>query len=295
MNNGVVFALLAYTAYSCSDASIKMMSGKAGVFEIGFFIFLFAGLALAPVRLNGERWVDAWRMRRPWTVLTRAFVGITSGAFATLAITTIPFAEVYAIVFLSPFFVTLMSIVFLKEKVGLWRWASLVFGFLGVLLVVRPGFKVLELGHLAALVVALLAGTSVILSRSLAGAERHTSIVGAVIVYGVLFNGTAAIVTGGFTIPAPGHLVWLVLAGMFSAAGQVLLLRATQHAPASIVAPTHYSQIVWGIVLGAALFQEYPDWLAIAGLVVVGASGLLTIMRERIKRVPIEPARMDRV
>jgi drug/metabolite transporter (DMT)-like permease len=295
LNNGVVFALLAYAVYSCSDAAIKMLSGQLGVFQIGFFIFLFAGLTLLPTRPNGERWLDAWRMSRPWAVQARALTGIVSGAFSVLAFTTIPFAEAYAIIFLSPFFVTLMSIVFLKEQVGPWRWASLVAGFIGVLLVVRPGFRELEIGHLAALIVALLAAVSVILSRSLAGAERHTSIIGAVIIYGLVFNAIGAVATGGLYIPPVDHLRWLLLAGFLSAGGQVFLLRATQLIPASLVAPTHYSQIVWGIVLGAAFFEEYPDWIAIAGLVVVGASGLLTVIRERIRRVPIEPARIDRL
>lgn len=295
LNNGVVLALIAYAVYSCSDASIKALSGQLGVFTIGFYIFLFAGLALLPIRPNGERWVNAWRMRRPWAVNARACTGVMSGAFSVLAFTTIPFAEAYALIFLSPFFVTLMSVIVLKEQVGVWRWTSLVAGFLGVLLVVRPGFKELEAGHFAALVVAVLAATSVILSRSLAGEERHTSIIGAVILYGVTFNGIAATVTGGLPIPAPSHLGWLALAGMLSAAGQVFLLRATQLAPASVIAPTNYSQIVWGIALGAAFFGEHPDWIAIVGLFVVGASGLITVVRERIRRVRVQPARIDRV
>lgn len=296
MKNGVLLALAAYGVYSCSDAAIKSLSGQLGIFQIGLFIFLFAGAALllAP-RPRGERWRDALKMRRPWAVQLRALAGVVSGAFSVLAFTTIPFAEAYALIFLSPFFVTLLSVLLLKEQVGPWRWGSLVAGFLGVLLVVRPGFKAFETGHIAALVVALLAAFTVILSRSLATSERHTSIMGAVIVYGILFNGIATAVAGTFVVPTGGQLGWLALAGLLSAAGQTFILRATQLIPASVVAPTHYSQIVWGVVLGAAFFAEYPDWIAIVGLVVVGASGLVTVIRERIRRVRVQPGRMDRL
>jgi drug/metabolite transporter (DMT)-like permease len=295
LNNGVVLALLAYAVYSFSDASIKALSGELGVFQIGFWLFVVAGLALLTTRPKGERWRDALKMRRPWMVQARATTGIISGAFSVLAFTSIPFAEAYALIFLSPFVVTLLSIIFLKEQVGIWRWASLVTGFLGVLLVVRPGFRELEIGHLAAFFVAVLAAISVILSRTLAGEERHTSILGAVVVYGLVFNGGAALATGQLALPTGYQAIWLTAAGLFSAVGQVCLLRATQLIPASLVAPTHYSQIAWGIVLGAAFFSEIPDWLAITGLVVVGASGLLTVFRERVRRVRVQPGRIDRL
>ncbi|CDX26447.1 conserved membrane hypothetical protein [Mesorhizobium sp. ORS 3324] len=282
MPNGILLALIAYASYSCSDAVIKSLGGQFTVFEIGFFTTLFAGCFLFFTCPAGERWRDFWRTRRPWAVQARAWAGIASGVLSVYAFTTIPLAEVYALIFLAPLFVTILSTVVLKEKVGPWRWLAVVAGFAGVMLVVRPGFRELHLGHLAAFAIAFLAATSVILMRSLAQQEKRTTMLGVLIGYGLVFNGLGAAATS-FTVPDGKQLVWLIMAGAFTACGQLLQLLAAKYAPANRIAPTHYSQIVWAVVLGSLFFREYPDLLTLAGLAVLGASGLLTMVREEVR------------
>jgi drug/metabolite transporter (DMT)-like permease len=280
--NGILLALIAYASYSGSDAVIKSLGGQFTVFEIGFFSTLFAGCFLFFSRPAGERWRDFWRMKRPWAVQARALAGIASGVLSVYAFTHIPLAEVYALIFLAPLLVTILSTVILKEKVGPWRWLAVVAGFAGVMLVVRPGFRELNLGHLAAFVNAFLAAASVILLRSLAQQEKRTSMLGVLVGYGLLFNGAGA-AASSFTLPNAVQLVWLAMAGAFTAGGQLMQLLAAKYAPANRIAPTHYSQIVWAVILGALFFQEYPDWLSLVGLAVVGASGLLTMVREEVR------------
>lgn len=282
MPNGILLALIAYASYSGSDAVIKSLGGQFTVFEIGFFSTLFAGCFLFFSRPAGERWRDFWRMKRPWAVQARALAGIASGVLSVYAFTHIPLAEVYALIFLAPLLVTILSTVILKEKVGPWRWLAVVAGFAGVMLVVRPGFRELNLGHLAAFVNAFLAAASVILLRSLAQQEKRTSMLGVLVGYGLLFNGAGA-AASSFTLPNAMQLVWLAMAGAFTAGGQLMQLLAAKYAPANRIAPTHYSQIVWAVILGALFFQEYPDWLSLVGLTVVGASGLLTMVREEAR------------
>ncbi len=282
MTNGIVLALIAYASYSFSDAVIKSLGGQFTVFEIGFFSTLFAGCFLFFTRPAGERWRDFWRTKRPWAVQARAWAGMASGVLSVYAFTTIPLAEVYALIFLAPLFVTILSTVVLKEKVGPWRWLAVAAGFAGVMLVVRPGFRELHLGHLAAFTIAFLAVASVILMRSLAQQEKRTTMLGVLIGYGLLFNGVGAAATS-FSLPDGKQLLWLVLAGAFTACGQLLQLLAVKHAPANRVAPTHYSQIVWAVILGAMFFREYPDWITLVGLAVVGGSGLLTMVREEVR------------
>lgn len=282
MTNGILLALIGYASYSCSDAVIKSLGGGLSVFEIGFFSTLFGGCFILFTRPADERWRDFWRTKRPWAIQIRAWSGIASGILSVFAFTTIPLAEVYALIFLAPLFVTILSTVVLKEKVGPWRWFAVLAGFAGVMLVVRPGFRELHLGHLAAFTIAFLAATNVILLRSLAGGEKRTTILGVLIGYGLLFNGIGAAATS-FTLPQAHQLGWLVLAGAFTAGGQLLQLLAVRNAPANRIAPTHYSQIAWAIVLGALFFQEYPDLVALLGLAVVGGSGLLTMVREETR------------
>ncbi|ADV09376.1 DMT family transporter [Mesorhizobium sp. M7A.F.Ca.CA.001.09.2.1] len=282
MTNGILLALIAYASYSGSDAVVKSLGGQLTIFEIGFFITLFAGFFLFFTRPAGERWRDFWRTRRPWAVQARAWAGIASGVLSVYAFTTIPLAESYALIFLAPLCVTILSTVILKEKVGPWRWLAVVAGFAGVMLVVRPGFRELNLGHLAAFGVAFLAATSVILMRSLAQQEKRTTMLGVLVGYGLLFNGIGAAATS-FTVPDGKQLLWLVAAGAFTAGGQFLQLLAMKYAPANRVAPTHYSQIAWAVILGALFFQEYPDGLSLVGLAVVGGAGLLTMVREEAR------------
>ena len=280
VKNGVLIALLGYASFSWSDAAIKALGGQLNVFEIGLFSMLFTGIAIVLFATpSGERWRDFWRMKRPWAVQARAVSGIAAGILGVFAFTTIPLAEVYALVFLAPLFVTILSMFVLKEKVGPWRWFAIFAGFAGVLLVVRPGFRELELGHLAALFIAVLAAITVILLRSLAASERQTSMLGVLIAYGLLFNAIGVGVTS-FSVPTLPQLGILVMSGVFAAGGQIGLLLALRHAPANKIAPTHYSQIAWAVVIGALFFQEYPDAITIAGLTVIAGAGLLTLVRE---------------
>ncbi len=143
--------------------------GELSVFEIGFFSTLFAGFFVVFAKPRGERWREFWQMERPLAVQARALSGIAAGMLGIYAFTTIPLAEAYFLIFMSPLFVTILSIVVLGEKIGPWRFLAVIAGFAGVLLVVQPGFRDLEPGHLAAALIAVLAAVTVFLLRSLAG------------------------------------------------------------------------------------------------------------------------------
>ena len=282
MKSGIILALAGYAVYAWGDGIIKGLGGHLSIFEIGFFNILFASIFLFFLKPEGEQWYGFWRMRRPWAVHARAMSGAVGGVLGVYAFTTIPLAEVYALIFLAPLFVTLLSIVILKEKVGPWRWAAVVAGFAGIVLVVRPGFRALEFGHLAALLVAFLAAATIILMRSLAG-EKQTTMLGVLVCYGLVFNGLAAAVTSSFVLPDLKLLGMLAAAGVCTACGHRLQLLATRRSPANQIAPTHYSQIIWAVVIGAAFFYEYPDWISLVGLAVVAGSGLLTLVREQVR------------
>lgn len=281
MNTGVLLALAAYAVYAWGDGLIKFLGGDLTIFQIGFFNILFSGLFLVLVKPTGEDWRNFWQMRRPLRVHARAAIGMAAGILSVYAFTSIPLTEVYALLFLAPLFVTLLSIVFLKERVGVWRWLAVLAGFLGVLMVVKPGLRALELGHLAALGGALCAALSIILMRTMAG-ERQTAVLGMLVAYGLAFNGAAAAYTG-FAVPSWPILGILLLTGACTAAGSRLQFLATRHSPANLIAPTHYSQMIWAVLIGAAFFNEFPDAVSLMGLLIIAAAGLLTLLREQIR------------
>ncbi|MBP1877567.1 DMT family transporter [Agrobacterium rubi] len=281
MQKGFLLGLLAYASFSCGDATIKSLGSQVSVFEIGFFSILSSASLIFFLKPKEERWRHFWRMSRPWAVHGRAISGLFAGILGIYAFTSVPLAEAYALIFLSPLFVTILSALVLKEDIGLWRWSAVMAGIVGVFLVVRPGFKTLELGHFAALCVAFLAGLTIVLLRSLAGREKRTSIMGVLILYGLTFNGILMI--PDFQVPTLNQIGAFIVIGMCTAVGQITLLTATKIAPASQIAPSHYSQILWAVAIGASFFGEYPDALAICGLVVIASAGLLTMMREKIR------------
>lgn len=282
LKSGIPVALAAYAVYAWGDGFVKSLGGRLSVFEIGFFATLFAAIFLFFLKPKGEKWAGFWRTQRPWAVHARALSGLAAGVLSVFSFTTIPMAEVYALFFLAPLFVTLLSIVVLKETVGPWRWLAVVMGFVGVMLVVKPGFRTLELGHLAAFTTAFLGAAIVVLMRSLA-TERQTTMLGVLVTYGLVFNGAAAAATSSFVLPDWKLLALLAAAGACTACGHRLQLLATRLSPASHIASTHYSQIVWAVIIGVAFFAEYPDWISLVGLAIVGASGLLTLVREQIR------------
>lgn len=283
MTNGILLALSAYGVYSWGDAAIKALGDGLSIFAIGFYLTLIAAICIALTTPKDEKLLHFWRMKRPWAVQARAVSGTAASVLSVIAFTSIPLAEVYALIFLAPLFVTLLSLFVLKEHVGPWRWFAVIAGFAGVLLVVRPGFRELEPGHLAALVIALLAAISVILMRSLSAKETRTTMLSFLMLYTICFNGVAMLVTGGIEVPDMRQAAILLLAGVCAAAGNVMLLAATRHAPANQLAQTHYSQTVWAVVLGALFFNENPDTISVLGLAIIAGSGLLTIARERIR------------
>src|SRR6185437_10968451 len=114
---GVIFALLSYSLYSCGDAITKSFTGQLGVFEIGFFANLFALVPPALAKPKGEKWRHAFRLAHPKLLNIRGLCSVTSSMAITYAFITIPLAEAYSIAFLTPLFITLLSVVVLKEKV----------------------------------------------------------------------------------------------------------------------------------------------------------------------------------
>ncbi len=278
---GIALGFLAYFLFSCSDANVKALGGQLPVFEIGFFSTLFAALVLLFLRPRDERWRDAILMRRPRLVALRGIAGATAGILGIYAFTTLPFAEAYALIFLSPSIATILSIFILGELVGWRRWCAVILGFGGVLAIVRPGFETLELGHLAAFAVSFCAAGTVIILRTLGQTERRVSLLAAVIVTSLVVNGV--LMLPHFRGPTAGDVPFLALAGVCAGLAQLCLILATRSAPANRVAPAQYSQMVWAIVIGGIFFAEFPDLPSIIGICLIAVSGLFTFLREETK------------
>ena len=279
---GVLLAFLAYASFSMADALIKATGSTMSVFEIAFFTTSFS-IIPAMLTKRGERWRDIYKLKHPWLVHLRCATAITSTACVMYAFTHIPFADVYAIGFLTPIMVTLLGVWLLKEHVAAHRWLLLIISFLGVVLVIRPGMREVHLGHLAILCSVFLGGATTIILRHIAPVERRVSLVGIQVFYSGLFNGLLMIPV--FVLPSLEQMAIFLAIGLLGGTGGLLLIGATRRSPASLVAPVQYSQLIWAIVFGAAFFGEYPDYVAVVGLVIVLAAGLANVMTEKVRIV----------
>jgi drug/metabolite transporter (DMT)-like permease len=287
VNHGVLLALVTYATFSWGDGIIKSLAGGPSIFEIGFFTSLSAACVLYFTKPKTEQWRWFWRMKHPYAVHIRAACGLVAGLMGIFAFTTIPLAEAYAIAFLSPFLATLASMLVLGEKVGPWRWFAVLFGFAGMVLVVQPGFRALELGHLAAAGIAMVGAVTIIILRTIAADEKRTSLLAVPLIYAMVFNFVAML--PGFSWPSPSEFLTMLAAGAIGSIGQVTLIAALKAAPANQVAPVQYTQIGWAVLIGIVFYHDWPNGLALIGLAIIVASGLLTLVRERIRDVPIVP------
>ncbi len=281
MHPGVLLALVAYFVFCICDSLIKSIGPGSSVFQIGFFITLFSFIPVLAFTLRHDPLSAMFKMNQPWLVAGRAASGIFAGMFAFYSFTHLPFAESYALIFLAPVFVTILSIFFLGEQVRAWRWSAVALGLIGVWVIVRPGFRELQLGHVTAIFAAMMGATSFIFLRKLGQTERRITLIGVVLVASVLVNGV--LMLPQFHVPSTLEWAKYIGAGTFAGLGHVTLLAAARTTPANLIAPANYSQIIWAVFIGLFFFNETPDVWTITGICLVVVSGIMTLVRDEMR------------
>jgi len=278
MRKGVLLGFACFAAYSISDAFVKSLRGSLPAYEAVFFGAALGLAALPFIKGKGHRWRDVMIANHPGLWWTRAITGAIGSIAAVTAFTALPMAETFALIFLMPIFVTLLSVLLLKEHVGWRRWSAVCIGFIGVMVVLRPGFRVLGIGHLAAIVCGLSGAISVVAMRRAGPHEKRISLYGAGVIGPLLLGGL--LMLSHFTWPDLQQWGLLAGYGLLAALASVLLMLATLRAPANRVAPTQYSQMLWAIGFGYWLFGDRLDWPMLIGIALILGAGLFTLVRE---------------
>ncbi len=284
---GVFYALAAYAIYSCSDSFIKSLGVDVNPFQMSMWTGLFSSIPVLLFRPKSERLVDLFKAKRPIFLHARALLAFLAVLCIVYTFTHIPFAEAYAIIFLAPLFSTLLAVAVLREEMTPGRWFGVVLGFVGVLLVVRPGFRELGLGHLTAVLVAVFGSGVAILLRHVSRTEQRITIITYGLVYAVVLNGTILLILGMNVVPAPIDLLKMVAIGLLGGSGNVLIVQAAKNAPAAWIAPTQYSQIVWAVLFGALIFSEFPGPFTLIGMLVVAIGGYFSFPSGNTFRGPV--------
>ena len=222
-----------------------------------------------------------WRMR--WRVLRKGSFGLyflrglVHGVAVMLwffAMARIPLAEVTAIGFSAPVFTALGAILFFREQVRTRRMLAIAAGFIGTLVILRPGFQTIESGSLAQLVAAFFFAGSFLLAKKMT--QRETS---ADILVMLTICCTLALLPGAIYYwrqPTLVEVSWLALVAVFATAGHYAITRAIAHAPLTVTQPLSFLQLVWAVIFGYWLFDEVPDqWVIIGASMIVAAVSYL--------------------
>jgi S-adenosylmethionine uptake transporter len=278
---GIAFALIAFSIFSCADAGVKWLTERYSVFQIIFVSNLFTLIPVA-LLIRHEGGLHKLRPRHPWLVGLRSILLAIDMVLVFYAFVELPLADAYALIFAVPMVVTALSVPILGEKVGWRRWSAVVVGFIGVLIVLRPGIAELKAGHIAAISSALFFGLSLILVRRMGKDESTGGLIFWMVV--ALLAVSAPVMPEVYVPMSWPDLGLLAVLGLLSGAGHLMLIRAFRLAPSAIVAPFHYSQMIWAVFFGLFLFGDIPDAWVISGSAVIIGSGLYILWRETVRR-----------
>lgn len=238
---------------------------------------------VGPIR--GREMVRTQKTKLVWI---RGACLATASLFIGLSLSRIPVAETTAISFLSPIVVVVAAGRFLGEQVG-WRgWIAVLFGFVGVMLIVRPGSGLETIGVLCALASVIVQTAYQLLSRYLATTETTLAMLFYSALVGTVAFGSALPWFWPDHMPTGLQLAMLAGIGALGGTGHFLFTAAFRDAPASLLAPMSYMQLIWALLFGWLGFGHLPDAVGLLGIAIVGTSGVFAVLRSR--RVPEEPS-----
>jgi len=274
---GIAMALAAMVLFSGMDGISKFLAVDYHPLEIAAMRHVFTTLALLPFVIRSPL---ALRASRPLLQVGRGLCMYASSILFIVGLSHLPIADASAIGFVSPLLVTALSIPFLGEKVGIRRWTAVIVGFTGVMIVVRPGTGAFNPAALYPLISAVAWAMGLILTRIMRNSDQ--------VLTTIFYSTLVGLVVGRATLPfvwrtpdAEG-LALMAAMGLLSAISQTLLIAAFTRAAASILAPFSYSQMLWSTLIGYFVFSTIPDAVTWTGAVIVIASGIYTLHRERI-------------
>ena len=275
----ITFNLLAWIMLPIMDGFAKYLSSDLPVLQITWARYFFTVAFTLPIMFFFFRknlvWTD-----KPKLQLIRGLILLTANVCFFYSISIISLAKALTLAFIAPLIVTAFSPIFLGEKVGFRRWSAVITGFIGSMVVIRPGFVEINLASLAALGTGVMYGFYLIITRKLSSSDNPlltlllTGVVGAIIISFVM----------PFVWIKPTLNQWSMMAaiGIFACVGHLFIILSLKYADASKLAPFSYFEIVTNIIIGYYFFSDFPDKWTFLGLFIIILSGIYISRRENI-------------
>ena len=277
---GIALMLAGIAGFAIMDATIKWLVADYHVVQVAALRSWFGLPLLCLFALRGGG-LERLKTRRPTVHFGRYLMvlGLTFSFF--WALSQMKLVDAIAISFAAPIFITALSMPLLRESVGLHRWLAVGIGFVGVLVMLRPGFGVFQW---AALVVLLSVGFYALLMIT-TRAFKNTESSASLMLYPQLGMSLTGILLAPFFWITPDlmDLALFALAGTFGSVGVMCVTHAFRLGPAAVITPFEYSALIWATLLGYLLWDELPDGITLFGAAIVVTSGLYIVYRETIR------------
>jgi drug/metabolite transporter (DMT)-like permease len=275
----IIFNLLAWTMLPIMDGFAKYLSADMPVLQITWARYFFTVVFTFPIMFIFYKKQLVWTAK-PKLQLLRGLILLCANICFFYAISVISLAKALTLAFVAPLIVTAFSPILLGEKVGIRRWTAVILGFIGSLVVIRPGFVELNLASFAALGTGIMYGFYLIITRKLSTSDNPlltlllTGLVGLFVISGTM----------PFVWVNPSSSQWTMMAsiGVFACIGHLFLILSLKYADASKLAPFSYFEIITNIIIGYYFFNDFPDNFTFLGLFIIITSGIYISRRESI-------------
>ena len=297
---GVLFAVGGTLIFSVNDMAIKFLSGGYALHQVILIRAIVAMSFILIVVHVSERGWSQIATSRPGTHLARVAIVMVSNVTFFVGLAAMPLADAVAVAYVSPIVVTLLSIVFLQEKVGPRRWAAVIVGMLGVLVLLRPGAGVIQPAALLVLISAVLYASGNLLSRHMGGTESAMTLSFYVQIGFIVVSLTMGLWVGDGHLatddklwaflfrpwiwPPLADLPYFVATGLAVGIGGLMVTQAYRTVEAGLVAPFEYVGMPMAIFWGLVIFGTFPDATGWVGIAMICGSGLYVIWRETVRK-----------
>ncbi len=275
----ILYNLLAWAILPFMDTIAKYLSSDLSFFQITWARYFFTVFFTLPFMFFFFRKNLIWTTK-PKLQIFRGLTLFLANVLFFYSISVISMAKALTLAFVAPLITTALSPIFLGEKVGLRRWSAVIIGFIGSLIVIRPGFIEFNLASIAALGTGFFYGIYLIITRKLHSSDSP--------LLTLLLTGVVGVVVASFLVPVvwinPTFNQWSLLAlmGVFACLGHLFLILSLKYADASKLAPLAYFEIVTNIILGYYFFSDFPHYWTWFGLAIIVCSGVYISFRERV-------------
>ena len=273
----IILNLSAWAVLPFMDTIAKYLSSEISFFQITWARYFFTVFWTLPLMFFFFRKNLKWS-ENPKLQILRGMTLLLANVCFFYSISVISMAKALTLAFIAPLVTTALSPIILGEKVGIKRWSAVIVGFLGSLVVIRPGLIEINLATISALGTGFFYGVYLIITRKLHSVDNP--------LLTLLITGVVGAIISSLFVPivwinlSQSQWLWLALMGIFACLGHLLLIYSLRYADASKLAPFGYFEIITNIILGYYFFKDFPDSWTFAGLVIIISSGIYVFRRE---------------